>query len=292
MRPLPAALLLLAACHATVADATLPSGWRPTGPVATRLPPGSVLRTEVAKGLPDEPPWRAAAVWWREALRQTATFEVREGAGARSTALVLQMAVDPTTRSVAAFLRHDDHEQALAGDSFADGDLPAAIDRLAWAARAALGEQAAAPVPVAACVSADPLVALAVDDAMTLLHDGAAGGAHRALVDARARDGAAPMVLDGLAAVELLRGNAAAAERLCREALGYGNRLQPTTEHRLARTLLLAKSSLHPESAARHDRELQALGEAGLRERPHDAEMQLTLALAHNFLGEFATSRP
>lgn len=63
--------------------------------------------------------------------------------------------------------------------------------------------------------------------------------------------GAAPFVLDGTASLLLLRGDFATAERTAREALGYENRLLPTTRHRLARTLLLARASLDP-STPRH----------------------------------------
>jgi hypothetical protein len=99
-------------------------------------------------------------------------------------------------------------------------------------------------------------------------------------------------VLDGLASLALLRGDALAAERTALEALGYEERLLPGTRHRLARTLLLARASAAPAAAAARDRELLALGDAGARERPHDPEPRLSRALALDFLGEFTAARP
>jgi hypothetical protein len=259
--------------------------------VALRLPPGTAFVTAVAPGLPDEPRWRAVAVWWREALRQTSAFELREQIAAGATLPTLLLAVDRERQSLAASWLGDGAPQVLAGASFADGDLPAAIDRLAFAARRALGEEPPPPVPVAACTSALATVALAAHDATLLLHDGGVAAARRILLEVRRDDGASPALLDGLAAVELLLGNAATAERLCLEALSYRARLQPTVEHRLARTLLLARASLHPDQATARDRELLALGTVAVRERPFDLQCQLTLALAHNFVADFAAAR-
>ena len=62
--------------------------------------------------------------------------------------------------------------------------------------------------------------------------------------------------------------------------------------HELARTLLLARASLAPTRAPERDRELLALGEAVRRERPHDPQAKLTVAIARNFLGEFERALP
>lgn len=279
-----AGLCLLVACHAPTDQPP-----RPDVPLAVRWSPGTRFRTAVADGLPDEPRWRAVAIWWREALHQTVAFALAEHDD-RATA-VLELSVDPAARGLAALLRTTDGERALAGESFADGELLAAIDRLAWATRLALGEDAEAPLPVAAITSADPAVALAVDDAQHLLATGAFASADRALRTARPRDGGAPFLLEGIAAIELLRNDPRAAERLCREALGYEARLSPTTRHRLARTLLLARASQDPGGAAVYDKELLQLALVTLRERPHDDEPALSEAIAHNFLGEFAVAR-
>lgn len=265
---------------------------RPDVPVVRRLAAGSRLHTEVAAGHPDQPTLRAAATWWREALRQSVRFEIADGQPPRG-APTLMLAIDAAGRRLSVFYRAADGvEQPLAGASYADDDLAAGIDRIAWGARLALGEDAAAPVPVAAAVSPNARAVDAAADAFLLLRDGGVEGARRALLSARSADGGSPFILDGLAAVALLRGDPTAAERLGLEALGYERRLAPTTRHRLARTLLLARASLRPDHAPERDRELLALGNASLRERPCDPQGLLSVAIAENLLGDFAAARP
>jgi predicted Zn-dependent protease len=279
-------VLLFAACQSRANPTQLQP---PEVPLVVRLPAGTMLRPVVATSVPDELPWRAAAIWWREALRQTVAFGLDEtGNGG----VVVELTIDPASKALAAFLKQDGTERALTGGSFAAMPLPAAIDRLAWAVRMALGEEASAPMPVAACTSADPEAVVAVDEAMAMLRTGAVKRANDLLRGARARDGAAPYVLEALASVELMRANLDDAERLCREALAYENRQHPTVQHRLMRTMLLTRASLHPLEAARHDHELLVLGETGHRERPFDWQPQFTRAIAHNFLGDFAKALP
>jgi len=279
-------VLVFAACRTPAVPTELQP---PAVPLVVRLPAGTMLRPVLAASVPDELRWRAAAIWWREALRQTVAFGLDEtGHGGA----VVELTIDPQSQSLAAFLKQDGTERALAGGSFASMPLPAAIDRLAWSVRRALGEEVSAPIPVAACTSADIEVVVAVEEAMALLRTGAVKRAHEALRGARARDGAAPYVLECLASVELMRANLDDAERICREALAYESRQHPTVQHRLLRTMLLTRSSLRPLEAARHDRELLVLGETGHRERPFDWQPQFTRAIAHNFLGDFAKALP
>lgn len=294
LRPCVVALLLLPGCTTTEPGALAVPGLPPDVPVAVPLPAGALVEAELSSGTPDEPEWRAALVLWREALRQSERFVVLDTGAHGSGAARLQLAIDPSARALSAFCRlPDGREHALAGASFRDGGLPAAVDRLAWTSRRALGEPATEPpVPSAASVSGDTRAVLAADDGFVLLRDGAIEGASRALLDARTRDGGSPFVLDGLASVALLRGDPTTAQRLCLEALGLSARLAPTTQHRLARTLLLARASLRPDDAPQHDRELLQLGRTGQRERPYDPQPALSLAIAHNFLGEFAAARP
>lgn len=289
LRPL---FLFLGACAGVPPTGVpAPTPAAPPSDVVLALPPGTAIATEVAGDLPDAPRFRALVVWWREALRPTVAFELLDEADPRDDVARLVLAVDPEAATLAALLRTGAEERVLAGGTFADGDLPAAIDRVALRTRQALGERATAPVPVAASTSPHPEVATALADAALLLRDGGVQAARRLLVAARAKDGGSPAVLDGLAAVELLRGDDAAAEKLCSEALGYAARLQPTTEHRLARTLLLARASRDPTRAAERDRELLALGEAIQRERPFDLHGRLSLAIARNFTADFAAAR-
>lgn len=294
MRSHPLALLLVAtACQSTPApDRQLP-GPRPDVPRIAQLPAGTRLRAGLAAGTADTPVWRAAGILWREALRQSAHFDVVEPGNQQPGAVQVDLAIDDAAHALAAACRLPDGSQhTLAGAAFPDGDLPAAIDRLAWSARLALGEAAPAPLPVGAAVSTDIRAILDLEDGLDLLRDGGFGAAQRALLAARTRDGGSPAILEALANVAMLNGDPTQAERLCLEALGYTARLAPITQHRLARTLLLARSSLRPDDARRHDAELLELGRAGARERPHDPQCRLTMAIAHNLLGEFATARP
>lgn len=294
MRSPPVALLfLVAACQSASPVPVSVPGPAPVVPVVVTLPAGSLLLAELAPGTADEPVWRAAGILWREALRQSPQFDVLDAETSLPGAILVHLAIDGEAKAVSAACRlADGTERVLAGGAFADGDLPAALDRLAWATRRALGEDAPAPVPLGACVSTDVKAILAANEGILLLRDGGIEAARRALLDARVRDGASPFVLDALAATALLRGDATLAERLCREALGFTARLSPTTQHRLARTLLLARSSLQPDNAPQHDRELLELGYAGQRERPYDPQCTLSIAIAQNFLGQFAAARP
>src|SRR5436190_21885693 len=285
-----AALLLAAACGTAPAPVPPP----PDVPLAVRWPDGTRFRTALASTVPDELPWRAAATWWREALRQSVAFELQDDPGGSDHRSLpcLELTIDPAAKKLAACLRTETGEQALAGGELRADDLPGAIDRLAWSARLALGEAATAPVPVGAGTSANGWVAAATDDAQLLLRDGGLAPAQRLLLDARRRDGGSPYVLDALASITLLRGELAAAERIAREALGYEQRLLPTTQHRLARTLLFARASQSPGRAAEFDRDLLTFGTVAHRERPHDPQPEFSIALADNFLGNFAAALP
>lgn len=284
-------LLLAAALVGCAADAPLV---RPDVPVAARLPEGTALVAVLEPGLPDTVEHRALAVWWREALRLSERFALAErregGEHPAADGRPLTLSADGDGRFVVRL--GGEAEVVLCTGTRGSRALPALVDELAWATRLALGEQVDAPSPVAEITSADPHVVTAIDDAHTLLQQGGFAAAHRTASQARRRDGGAPFVLEVLAACELLRGNLGVAERLCQEALGYERRLAPTTAHRLARNLLLARASLRPEDAARHDDELATLAEVFLRERPHDAEGVLTQALAHNFRAEFEQAEP
>src|SRR5262249_37754932 len=98
-------------------------------------------------------------------------------------------------------------------------------------------------------------------------------------------------LLDALAALATLRGQPAQAVAIATEALALQARLTPVTQHRLLRTLLLARASLDGAHARRHDEELLALATGARRERPHDPEPGVTMGRALNFLGRFDAAR-
>ncbi|MCA8975396.1 MAG: hypothetical protein KDC98_11795, partial [Planctomycetes bacterium] len=149
------ATLCLAAC-ATAPDEAPQTIVRPLVVPVRALPAGTRLHTALAGDLPDDPESRAAAVWWREALRQSTIFEIAAGP-ITEHAMGLVLGIDPGGGRLAAFLQEPDGNQvALAGGVYAAGALTDGIDRIAWAARLALGEAADHPIPIALATSAVP----------------------------------------------------------------------------------------------------------------------------------------
>jgi len=288
------ALALLGACQLPPSVSEIPT---PDVAVAAQWPAGTRFIATVSPGLPDQPKWRALRVWWDQALGQTNTF------AACSRALLPQgdvprisLSVDPAAQTMTATLLDREASTLLASCSYADDsptpDLLLAIDRLAWSARLALGEPASQPQAIAAITSSSAKVVIAVDDASELLHTGAFGSAHRTLRRARQLDGGSPFVLDQLAAMELLRGDPVTAQRIAQEALRYTERTSPGVQHRLARTLLLARAAREPSKTGTFDQQLLTLAKVGRRERPYADEPLWSAALAHNFLGEFDQALP
>ena len=292
LRPLPAMACLLAACAAPRPAADGASPTAPTPPVAAAVaawPAGRAVTAGLAPGAPDEAPFRAMACWWREALRQSAWLRVADEDGVADR---FELAVDPRARTATAVWRNDTGPTVLATIAFPDGDVPAAIDRLAVAARSAVGDTTPATVGCAAGVSARHVVVDAVADAIALLRDGGFAGARGILRAQRRRDANAPWLLEPLAACEAALGNHAAALQLCDEALADTKRLLPTTQHRLRRARLLARAALSPDTASACDEELLALATAARAERPYDLEPLRSLATAHALRGDFGAAAP
>lgn len=283
---------LLAACAMPPRPADPPPPREPPAPPQTPVADwesGRAVAAGLAAGAPDEAPFRAMAIWWREALRQSAWLRVADHDGVADR---FELAVDPRARTATAIWRHSDGPTVLATLAFPDGDVPSAIDRLAVAARAAVGDTTPAPIASAAGVSPRHDVVDAVADAIALLRDGGFGGARGILRAQRRRDARAPWLLEPLAACEAAFGDHAAALRLCNEALAEPARLLPTTRHRLRRARLLAQAALTPATSAACDAELLALATADRMARPHDLEPLRSLATAHALRGEYAAATP
>jgi tetratricopeptide (TPR) repeat protein len=291
VRPTFAVCCLFAACASPIALPPAPLAEAPDAYVSSVAAwlPGHPVAAGLAAGAPDAAPWRAMAVWWREALRQSAHLRVDDFG---TPADRLELAIDPVARTATATWRRGSATTLLAACDIRDGDVPAAIDRLARAARAAVGDESPAAVPCATGTSARHEVVDACSDALSLLRDGGFASARRILRDGRRRDARAPWLLEPLAACEAALGDAAAALRLCDEALAEPQRLLPTTRHRLQRTRLLAQAALTPDDAARCDAELLALAVADRAARPFDAEPLRSAATAHALRGEFAAALP
>ena len=271
---------------------------RPTPDVAVVVPwsAGTRFTASVIGDLPDIPRWRAVSVWWQEAISQTERFSFAKQSVLNPTDLQrCELTVDPKLMTLSVTLHASSQQVELARASFAPTSatpsLLEAIDFVAWQTRLALGEKAAEPKPVAAITSANPKVVVAVADAVALMNDGGFSSSHRALRIARQRDGGAPFILDRLSYLELLRGDTDAAERISREALSYEERASQTVQHRLLRTLLMARSAKYANEAESFDQQLATLASVARLERPYDDEPVWTAALAHNFQGEFETAR-
>jgi tetratricopeptide (TPR) repeat protein len=265
--------------------------------IVTQWPAGKRFTATVADGLEDLPQWRATRAWWQAALAQTALFAPASPWAHDATQLAqVQLRISPDSQSLSVVMMQGGKSWELTQGSYAidstTPDLLLAIDHAAWCTRLALGEKALAPKPVGAITSRNPSVVVAVADAIELVQTGAFGSAYQTLRKARQRDGGAPYLLDQLASMELLRGNATAAERICREALSYTDRTSASVEHRLARTLLMARSAMDTQDAGTFDLQLAALATVARRERPYDDEPVWTAALADNFTGKFQQARP
>ena len=288
-----AVLAALTACQSTTSHEP-----RPTPNVAVVVPwsDGTRFTASVNGDLPDVPVWRAVSVWWQEALGQTERFSLASQSVLNPPDLQrCELTVDPELMSLLVTLHTSTQQVELTQASFAPTSptpsLLQAIDLVAWQTRLALGEKAAEPKAVAAITSANPNVVVAVADAVALMNDGGFSSSHRALRVARQRDGGAPFVLDRLSYLELLRGDADAAERISREALSYVERASGTVQHRLLRTLLMARSARSASEAESFDQQLATLASVARLERPYDDEPIWTAALAHNFQGEFEEAR-
>lgn len=221
----------------------------------------------------------------REGLRQSARFDVAGGIEEVAAPCTLSAHLDVgSARLSATLLRSGEAPRALAQVD-AGQDLHAAVDTLARAALTALGEDVGALPWIAAgrAFSGDPRAIRLTERALGVAAGGQTATGLQLLRQARPLDPGSPLLLCALATLLLDQGNPAEAVKVAREALNLTNRLTPTTQHRLVRVLLLASAA---------DTDLETLGRAALRERPHDPHGRYTLALGLDFQRRFAESLP
>lgn len=303
------ALAMLSACAGAPrassgppADERVVLADREAPPVLFDLPPGEVLRLlpmrrEGARTrATDAIDGAVVDALLREALRQSARFDVAadlEDGPARHAVLPV---LDAGSGQLALALLDQSGEHAplpLAAVTLRADEVPDAIDALAWTARRTLGDPASdAPLRCASAFSSKEECIRTTERALAQLTQGRTLGV-QALVDrARRADPGAPLAWLAAATLALATGDAHEAIRVAEQALRLlAARLTPTTQHRLARVLVLARAQANPIDAARHDQQLLDLGLVFANDRPFDPHGRYTIALAHNHLGSFAEAR-
>ena len=232
----------------------------------------------------------------REALRQSARFDLAADVEDGPAPFALLPILDAATGQLALALLDESGAtapQPLAAVTLSQAGLGDALDVLAWTTRRTLGDPAGdAPRRCVDALSSSAECIRSTERALAQLAQGRILGAELLVDRARRSDPGAPLAWLAEANLALARGETREATRVAESALRLlAARLTPTTQHRLARTLLLARAQADPPNAARHDGQLQELGETFATERPFDPHARWTIALAHNHRGEFAAAR-
>jgi hypothetical protein len=245
-----------------------------------RLPPVEVVVGELPEGTG---PWLNGLL--REALRQSARLDFASGVEDTPIPQELRVQLDATATSLTSTL-HWPGQAPLPLASASGPDLPSAIDALAIATRHALGDPCRLGVdgalPVALIYTGQARCAEHTEAALVESARGNSRSALSLLRSARIADPGCTLTLCLLAEAQLDLGEAEAAAKTAQEALRYDERLAPTTEHRLARALLLARGQ----------RDLLELARVAAGERSHDPHVRYSQALAANLAGDFATAAP
>ncbi len=269
-----------------------------TPPPATALltlPAGTVLRVlpvqVLGAGERDDSIFLSGL--WREAMRISNHFDVASGVEDVETQAQVAAQLDPESNTLTStWVGPGAPPMALASAPFVRTRAGDSIASLAIATRAALGDgNGLLPTrtiysEVKACVIATEtaLAAAAADDLPM---------ARGQLADARRADGGCTITLLAAAELELRGSDFARAARIAQEGLGFDARCSPTTKHRLARVLILARAAAASGTDALDlDRQLLALGDAALRERPHDPHGAWTRAQALSMLARYTEAEP
>jgi len=289
----PVVLLAVPACTRPQAVGPAPPG-APAAAVVT-LPPGTRLRIPpvTVVGTAQDGDVEVISGLLREALRLSARLDFAAGiedcgGGVPEVHCHLDREGGTLTTTLVESGRAP---LALAAAAFTDATAAGAIVRLAAATRAALGDPAE-PTTAAAVYSESRACVLATERALAAAVEGELEAARSHLADARRADAGCTVTLLATAELDLRKNDFARAVRVAQEALQLENRCAPTTRHRLARTLLLARAATTPGEAPTFDRQLLALGEAAQRERPHDPHGAWTRAQALALLGRFSEAEP
>lgn len=254
-----------------------------------RLRPGTVG--------PDASEDRFLDALWREAMRQSVALDIAGGAEMARGGPEIALHHDEASATLASTLHLPG--EAPRGLASAHGEMTEAIDALALATRQALGERVARqPVPATKVYSADRDCVLWTERGNTANQAGEWVRAQEHLRRARVHDPGCTITLAALAKTLLNLGISRGkndsideAQRIAVEGLALGERLGPTTKHRLAHTALVAQAQGRGRVPDR-DRELLTLGDVAARERPHDPHPRHTRAVALNFLGRYTESAP
>ena len=237
---------------------------------------------------------RALAGLWRVALSQSDHLDIAAAGKAAPAGVgyALQLTIDGQANVATATLLDGDQRVHLGSTPIATDALLTALDELALRTRLALGDPAPAKtLPLASAYSTDLRLIAVTEAALESARDGEFRRARDLLLKVRRRDGACVVLLDGLANSHLALGNAAEAEQIATEALGFPKRLTPTATHHLLRTLLLARSTQRPRQTKEFDQQLLNVAKVAQRERPHDPAPLLTAGIALNLLGDHEAAR-
>ncbi len=260
------------------------------------FPPGTVIELLGAESV-REGPARLAQIdgLLRETLRQDLRYDIAAGVEKRDSDLQLSIAIDPQAKVLTASLRRAGTAPLpLTSTGYSDRQFNAGIDELCLGILQALGSGLDNPIEDCARIySSDPSCIEQTEAGLVALDRGNVLAAVESFQRARSKDSGSTVTILGLGTAQLRAGRAEDAVATARAALEHmSQRMSATTQHRLARLVLLGEVSSDPRRAVANDEALLQLGEASLRERPYDPHGLYSQALALNYLGRFKESEP
>ncbi|MFO1051720.1 MAG: hypothetical protein U1F36_05865 [Planctomycetota bacterium] len=300
--------IAIAALGALVACST-PNPPAPTGstdqPLAARavshpLPAGITLRLRPTHidGDGDRFDGEFVDALLRESLRQTARFYVVADLEDGPADYELIPQIDAAAGQLAMALLGKGEDAAplpLCAVPIRSGAIGDAVDATIAAVREAIGDASDGPGPSSTSLYSKSSDCVAsTERALAALARGRTIGVQDQVDRARRADPGSPLTWLATATLELALGKTEDAERTARQALELlSARLGPTTRHRLARLLLLARAQgADAVRAAGFDRQLLELAKTTIEERPFDLHARYSRAVALVDLGDFAAALP